>query len=419
MRRALAHHAEVARRRHDAATEVMVPDAVDHDPGRQGIRRVGKPAGQRGTPPGEPPAARRHHEGGTRIQNRQESGLNLLKGPGVLSVRQNVRGWRVGVHVRDAGAARNVGRLQVGELLKLRVERLETGLVLSLELSRHVSEQRIQVRLRPQRAGAAGLGGEQARHPLLHRRAAARGHLDRLDHEIGVPGQQFARRVVPERHQEIRHLLPDVRGTLLPDRELAPVLAEFGGGHDRKPVVVVDVRKERLQPVVVLLSDRIELVVVAPGTVVGQPEKRRADDGRNVVQRLLPGQQEVLLVALLGVVAVEGRCDPGLEAVRPELVARDLLADEPVVRLVGVERRDHVVPVPPGVPARDVPLEAGTLREPRQVEPVSAPALAVVRGGEQALDEPLVGIGRAVPDELPHLFRRRRQPDQGEEGSPD
>ena len=59
-------------------------------------------------------------------------------------------------------------------------------------------------------------------------------------------------------------------------------------------------------------------------------------------------------------------------------------------------------------------LEAVALGEAGQVEPVPAPALAVVRAGQQPIDELVVGVGRRIGDERLDLLRRRRQADQVE-----
>ena len=87
---------------------------------------------------------------------------------------------------------------------------------------------------------------------------------------------------------------------------------------------------------------------------------------------------------------------------------RDLLADELVVRLVVVERVDHVVAVAPRVRPRVVLLEARRVGVAGHVEPVPAPALAVVGRGQQPVDEPLPGAARRIGQELVGLRRRRR-----------
>ena len=58
-------------------------------------------------------------------------------------------------------------------------------------------------------------------------------------------------------------------------------------------VVLLGRREVRLEPVVVLLRDRLELVVVAAGTADGQPEERRADDVGALGQDLVAAQGDL------------------------------------------------------------------------------------------------------------------------------
>ena len=86
-----------------------------------------------------------------------------------------------------------------------------------------------------------------------------------------------------------------------------------------------------------------------------------------------------------------------------------------VVGLVVVEAADDVVAIAPGERLGAVALVAVGLGVADQVEPVPAPLLAVVRRGEQAIDQLLVGRSRRSAksfDERIDLLRRRRQPSQ-------
>ena len=101
--------------------------------------------------------------------------------------------------------------------------------------------------------------------------------------------------------------------------------------------------------------------------------------------------------------------DQRLVFVGSDLVAGQLLAQEPIVRLVVVEGADDVIAIAPGVLAVRVVLEAVGLGEADDIQPVLAPVLAIVRAGEQALDQFLPGIRRAVGDERLDFGGRRRQ----------
>ena len=101
-----------------------------------------------------------------------------------------------------------------------------------------------------------------------------------------------------------------------------------------------------------------------------------------------------------------------------QLVARDLLAQELVVRLVVVEGVDDVVAVAPHVQADVVLLEPVGVGVARHVQPVAAPALAVVGRIEQLVDQPLPGPALGVGQEFLHLLGGGRHADQVEIGAP-
>ncbi len=99
-----------------------------------------------------------------------------------------------------------------------------------------------------------------------------------------------------------------------------------------------------------------------------------------------------------------------------EPIRRDLLDEKPVVSEVAVEGRDHVVaigisPVEIGILEQDVALGIGI---PRDVEPVSAPALAVMRRRQEPLDQAVVGIRGCIVIEGRDLLGRWRQAGQVE-----
>ena len=226
----------------------------------------------------------------------------------------------------------------MGKLRELAVELVESGLALARQLANDRPKPPVQVRWWAERTGVAVLDRKQVLHPRLDGCPIAGRLRDGLDHVVRVPSQELLGRILAQGHEETRHLRPDGRGPLLPNREPALVLLEGVARHDRNAVVMVDVREERLEPVVVLLGDGIELVVVALRATVGQAKEGGADNGGDVVEHLLAGQQQVFLVALLGVVAVESCGDLGLGARGPDLVPGYLLLHESVVRLVRVER---------------------------------------------------------------------------------
>ena len=100
--------------------------------------------------------------------------------------------------------------------------------------------------------------------------------------------------------------------------------------------------------------------------------------------------------------------------VGPEFVARDLLLHKAVVGLVFVERFDDVIAVAPGVGAGLVALEAFAFGVAGEIEPVACPAFAVMRRGEQAIDNLFISFGRLVGHKGVDFFRRGRKAGQVE-----
>src|SRR5262249_35718016 len=95
-----------------------------------------------------------------------------------------------------------------------------------------------------------------------------------------------------------------------------------------------------------------------------------------------------------------------------EDVARDLLADELVVRLVFVERFDDIVAVTISRSHWIIRIVSGRVRVTRDIEPMPSPFFAVSLRPEQTINDLLEGASRGVPQKRLNLFRRRRQPGQ-------
>ena len=104
-----------------------------------------------------------------------------------------------------------------------------------------------------------------------------------------------------------------------------------------------------------------------------------------------------------------------------EAVGRDLLDEELVVRKILVERADDPVAVRVRIRVaplflEDVALGVGVAGD---VEPVAAPALAVARRRQEAVDLPLPRVGRGVPNEGLDFLGRGREADEVERRAPD
>ena len=133
-------------------------------------------------------------------------------------------------------------------------------------------------------------------------------------------------------------------------------------------------------------------MIVAAGAADAQPEEDLAGDVGDVVQDVGPLPAHVALVVFVGAQPEIAGRHPQLGIVGIELVAGELLGQEAVVGFVGVERPDDIVAVTPGVGAEGILPVAVRLGVANEVEPVPPPALAVARRGQQAVDQPLVGI---------------------------
>src|SRR5262249_17886352 len=97
-----------------------------------------------------------------------------------------------------------------------------------------------------------------------------------------------------------------------------------------------------------------------------------------------------------------------------ELVAGNLLLNEPIVWLVFVECVNDIVAVGPGVRPGLIRFESVALGKPDNVEPVTRPALAEVRARQITLDQLLVSERIRVAYERFCFLGRRRQAKQVE-----
>ena len=140
-------------------------------------------------------------------------------------------------------------------------------------------------------------------------------------------------------------------------------------------------------------------MIVALGALDGEAEDALAD-GVHAVEHGFHAELFGIDAAFLvdhRVAQEAGGDDLILRGMRQQ-IAGDLLDDELVVRQVAVERVDDPIAIEPDEP-RLVLFEAVGIGIARRVEPEPAPALAVMRRGEQAIDLLLVGVGTAVGKE--------------------
>ena len=167
-----------------------------------------------------------------------------------------------------------------------------------------------------------------------------------------------------------------------------------------RTVGAIDAGKHGLQVVVVLLRNRIELVIVAARAMRGHAAER-GDRGRDHVVAIQ--QPSVVLVGrpfaqflvadeIPGPGGQETRRDEGARIVREQHVARDLLLNESRIRLVLIERANHVVAIRPRVRPRLVLVVSVRIAVVDDVQPVPRPPLPVAWGSEQTVDQFFVRV---------------------------
>jgi hypothetical protein len=152
-------------------------------------------------------------------------------------------------------------------------------------------------------------------------------------------------------------------------------------------------------------------VVVAAGAGDGEAEEGLGGDVDLVADDVVFAAVELVAEGE----EAEGGETPAGFAGGLEAVAGELGDDEFIVGEIGVEGVDHPIAVGPGVGetvvllARCVALGVGVTGD---IEPVAGPVFTVLRGGEEALDDLGVGVGRGVVDEGLHVGGVRRETDE-------
>jgi hypothetical protein len=168
---------------------------------------------------------------------------------------------------------------------------------------------------------------------------------------------------------------------------------------------------------------RIKLVIVAAGALQRVGEERLAHAVGDVVEEPLASDlRDFHGREFPGAHAEEAGGNDLLGIVRVQFIAGELFADELVVRLVAVEGPHHVIAIPPGVAAFKVVGKPRRIGVPHHVQPVLGHALAVVRTGQQAIDQAADGGIRVAGEfllKLRDLLRRRRQTGQIERRAAD
>ena len=157
------------------------------------------------------------------------------------------------------------------------------------------------------------------------------------------------------------------------------VTLRFLGREER--IVRLHLAEDRgMHPVIVFLQDRIELVIVAARTVNGQTQESSTDGSNHIIEVVVPPLGVIFFAEQDARSSTKkSGSDPGLVGSVIDLVTSDLFFEELIVGFVVVERIDDVVAAAPGIGAIEIMLEPARVRVARHVEPMTTPALTVVR----------------------------------------
>ena len=163
-------------------------------------------------------------------------------------------------------------------------------------------------------------------------------------------------------------------------------------------------------------------MVVTPRTADRQSEKGLADR----VDLLIDGiDQQLFLIGRADDFGTHDK-EPGRHDVvvplflgaEREQIAGQLFGEEPVERLVGVKRVNHVIAKTPGVVVGEVFVRTVGVGITRHVEPVTAPTLSEFGPAQQRIDDFRKRVRRVVSEKRLDVGRGRRNANQVEDDSP-
>ena len=165
-----------------------------------------------------------------------------------------------------------------------------------------------------------------------------------------------------------------------------------------------------VQRVIIARRDGIEFVIVTACAAQAQAQHGLTQRVDRVLDR-----QVVIILRVESEAAGDREITGGRRAFRVQLaraasredVPGDLLAQELVVRFVRVEGIDDVIAIAPRERHRVVRSLARSIRVAHDIEPVASPAFAVMRRGQQAIDDFREGVCRFVGEKSVDFLRRR------------
>ena len=168
--------------------------------------------------------------------------------------------------------------------------------------------------------------------------------------------------------------------------------------------------------VVVGRWDGVELVIVAAGAAKGHAEKGAPDGVDLFIDELHPKEFVILEFVVESsedeVAAANELVVSLFDRIVFEDVSGEVLENELVVGLVLVEGVDDVVAEAPGIGEDEAASATAGFRVAGDIEPMPPPTFSELGTGEEVIDDVFEGGGGVVGEEGPHLFRRRRKPDE-------
>ena len=417
--------AEVAGRGHQAPAEVMLPDAVHHHPGRQGMIGLSQPPGQGQTPSAAPFGLGDAVGSSLRLKRRRDPGIDEIAGAGMLPPNQQVVRRGFPRHVEQGPDGWMAPQLLFGllhrfvDLARLFSILLEALLQLAGFHREKLPEGFHQVFLQFAAIVLGDLRGS------LHVRPQCFRNLFPLFPQQSLPegGRLFFQRTLQTLDLLLHRTVVPLH---LPKFFLRSVTQQpFGEGAtgrrqqrllgDQPVVGIVGRAQDGAEAIEVALGERVVLMIVAAGAGQGQAHHRRAQHLDLVGHHVQPLGDEVLGPGpgAVGRHAQEAGGDQRFHLIRSQgielsvvhqLVARDLLQQKAVVGLVVVEGSDDVVPVAVGMGPQIVGMDLSfRVGVPGGIQPVAAPAFPVVRGIQQPVDQPFIGLRVGVPVVGPDL----------------
>ena len=406
MSRPLPVDSEIAWSANQSLAEMVLPEAVDHDPRRKWILGACNPFGQCQSAACTPlvtcnPAAVRNL-GIFQLpgETLRKARIDLFTFAIQFASRQHVCVYDIGHFWRDHVRHGTSQRLMAFQQL------FKTSLfVLRFQISGPdlFAEDGVAPLLEK------GIWNVQLRQELLHRRVVFRNvlHLPEPCDQLLLPAVEFLGcplHLILVEAVSLPHLPRALRL-----EEGSTSLIPAGGGE------------EGLHPVEILLGDGIVLMVVALRASYCHSQKDRTGGLGDLVQEILPQFSLGVRISFKRPHSQKAQSHQPFRLhvlvrfqVLDQFITGQLFFNENVKGRVPVERADDIIPVSPGRRPFDVGGKAVRLCIAHQIQPVARPTFSVAGIVEESIDQFLVTFWVGVMQKAADLLGRGRQPDQVE-----